>query len=113
MVKKWVDLYKAHRDILESDIIHTSSRRADGRDIDWMFHANPNLKEKGFLMIFNPTQAAIRKDIRISLYYTGLTTEAQLIDENGMSTTLRLDRDYTVTLHVDVPAGEEIYFAVK
>ncbi|UCF16924.1 MAG: hypothetical protein JSW59_05585, partial [Phycisphaerales bacterium] len=32
LVKKWVDFYKEHRDILDSDIIHV--RRPDGRDID-------------------------------------------------------------------------------
>lgn len=113
LVKMWVDLYKAHRDILESDIIHTSSRRADGRGLDWMFHANPNLKEKGFLMIFNPTQSTIRKDIQISLYYTGLTTKAQLIDKKGNIMTLLLNRDYTVTIPVEAKAGEEIWFSIK
>lgn len=30
MVKRWVDWFKAHRDILESDLI--DGRRADARD---------------------------------------------------------------------------------
>ena len=30
VVKKWVSWYKQHREILESDVIHTSSRRACG-----------------------------------------------------------------------------------
>ena len=113
MVKKWVDLYKKHRDILESDIIHTSSRRADGRDLDWMLHANPNLKEKGFLMIFNPTKSVIRKEIRISLYYTGLTTEAHLIDETGKNQSFLLDRNYVVTVPVEVGPGQEISFTIE
>jgi hypothetical protein len=52
MVKVWVSWYKAHRDILESDLIH--GRRADARDVDWMLHVNPTLKERGLLVVFNP-----------------------------------------------------------
>ena len=52
VVKKWVGFYKAHRGILESDVIHI--RRADGRDIDAILHVNPRLKEKGSAMVYNP-----------------------------------------------------------
>ncbi len=113
MVKEWVDFYKKHRDILESDVIHTSSRRADGRDLDWMFHANPALDEKGFLMIFNPTAKAIRKDIRISVYYTGLTTIAKVRGENGKIESIKISRDYFITLPVEIGAGEETYFIIE
>ncbi len=41
VVKKWVDFYKAHRAILDSDLIHL--RRADGRDWDGWLHVNPAL----------------------------------------------------------------------
>ena len=50
MVTRVVFWYKKYHNILESDIIHL--RRADGRDIDYMMHVNPELKEKGFLMVF-------------------------------------------------------------
>ena len=33
MLVKWVEFYKKHRPILESDILHL--RRADGRDLDY------------------------------------------------------------------------------
>ena len=56
MVGTWVDWFKAHRDILESDLIH--GRRADARDLDWMLHVNPKLKEKGMLVVFNPLPRA-------------------------------------------------------
>ncbi|MCX6224862.1 MAG: hypothetical protein NTV01_08975, partial [Bacteroidia bacterium] len=113
LVKKWVDFYKEHRDILESDVIHTSSRRADGRDLDWMFHANPNTKEKGFLMIFNPTGTTIKKNIRISLYYTGLTKNVSIREKNGNLKNVRLDRDYSITIPVEVGAGDETFFTIE
>jgi hypothetical protein len=113
LVKGWVDFYKEHRDILESDVIHTASRRADGRGLDWMFHANPALKEKGFLMIFNPTTKEISQDIRISLYYSGLHNKARLTGSDGKVRNLKPARDFTVVLPVSVPAGGLVWFKVE
>ena len=44
-VTRSVQWFKSNRDILESDLIHTSSRRADGTHPDWYFHANPRIEE--------------------------------------------------------------------
>lgn len=111
LVEEWVDFYKEHRDILESDIIHSSSRRADGRDLDWMFHANPNLEEKGFLMIFNPTMCAIQKSIRLNLYYTGLTGAVTIRSDDGRVRRKHLDRDYKLDLEVELEGGELMWVA--
>ena len=113
MVKGWVDFYKEHRDILESDVIHTASRRADGRDLDWMLHANPRLKEKGFLMIFNPTNREIRKEIRISLYYTGLSSRVKATGSDRSEIKLNLARDYSAVLPVTVPAGGITWYSLQ
>jgi hypothetical protein len=113
LVKSWVDFYKEHRDILESDIIHTSSRRADGRGLDWMFHANPNTREKGFLMIFNPTAEKIRRDIRINVYYTGLKENVRVENQHGDVQNIRMNRDYFIAIPVEVPAGEEVWYVLK
>ncbi len=111
LVKGWVDFYKEHRDILESDIIHSSSRRADGRGLDWMLHANPKLKEKGFLMIFNPTMCAIQKSIRLNLYYTGLTGSVEIRSGDGTVRRGRLNREYELDLEVELEGGESKWVA--
>ena len=49
MVKGMVDWYKKYKAILDSDALHL--RRADGRDIDYILHINPELKEKGIQLI--------------------------------------------------------------
>ena len=56
VVKKWVDFYRAHRAILDSDLIHL--RRADGRDWDGWLHVNPALAERGLAMFYNPLERA-------------------------------------------------------
>jgi len=102
VVERWVSWFKAHRDILESDLIH--GRRADARDVDWMLHVNPQLDEKGLLVAFNPLDRAVRKTLRVNLYYSGLTETARVISASGSATTLKLRRDYTVDLPVEIPA---------
>jgi hypothetical protein len=101
-VKHWVDWFKAHRAILESDLIH--GRRADARDLDWMMHVNPKLKEKGLLVVFNPLSTPVTRTLRINLYYTGLTTKARVRHEDLGSKNFKLARDYTLDLPVTVPA---------
>ncbi|MDN5202212.1 hypothetical protein QQ008_12580 [Fulvivirgaceae bacterium BMA10] len=100
MVKRVVGWYKQYRDILESDIIHI--RRADGRDIDYMMHVNPKLKEKGMLLVFNPTDNLITKKIKVPLYYSGLTKEAKIREQEGKLLTYQLNREYEVEIEVTV-----------
>ena len=111
VVQEVVGWYKKHRDILNSDIIHL--RRADGRDWDGFMHVNPALPEKGLLMLFNPTGINIKRRIRIPLYYTGLEKEARLEDARGGSTILQLNRDYSVEMEAEIPAGGYAWFIIK
>jgi hypothetical protein len=102
LVKKWVAFYKRHRAILDSDIIHL--RRADGRDLDYLLHVNPSLKEKGLLMVYNPLPQAVAKTLTIPLYYTGLKDTTQIREQEGPSQAYQLDREYRASIPVNVPA---------
>jgi hypothetical protein len=102
MVKRCVDWFKAHRDIVESDLIH--GRRADARDLDWMLHMNPKLKEKGMLVVFNPLNQPVTKSLPVNLYYTGLTDKARVSEQGRRATSFKLNRDYTIAVPVPVPA---------
>jgi len=111
MVKAQVDWFKAHRDILESDLIH--GRRADARDLDWMLHVNPRLKEKGMLVVFNPLNESRTETLRVNLYYTGLTGSAQIHEQTGRARQYKLARDYTVELPVTVPAQGMNWYVIE
>ncbi|NND06387.1 MAG: hypothetical protein HKN87_08400 [Saprospiraceae bacterium] len=100
MVTEVVSWFKKYRTILESDILHL--RRADGRDVDYMLHVNPQLREKGLLLVFNPTDRLIRKKISVPLYYTGLSTHANVREKEGPLTRLKLDRKFEVELEIAV-----------
>jgi hypothetical protein len=111
VVKRWVDFYKAHRAILDSDLIHL--RRADGRDWDGWLHVNPGLPERGLAMFYNPLAEPIERRIRLPLYYTGLTDRVVVRWEGGKSETLRLARDYTAEAIVKLPAHGRTWLTIS
>jgi hypothetical protein len=111
MVRRNVAWFKAHRDILESDLIH--GRRADARDLDWMLHVNPTLTEKGLLAVFNPLDQPLTRTLRVPLYYTGLTTTARVRNQDGPARRYKLARDYSMDLPVTVPAQGFRWFVIE
>ena len=111
IVKRWVDFYKEHRAILDSDLIHL--RRADGRDWDGWLHVNPGLKERGLAMVYNPLPETIERSVRLPLYYTGLTDAALVQRETGSPEKVMLARDYSATLKVKVPAKGRAWVIVR
>lgn len=111
MVKRVVSWYKQYRDILESDIIHL--RRADGRDIDYMMHVNPELPEKGLLLVFNPTDQVIRKKIKVPLYYTGLKKKARVRQQEQKGKNYKLDREYEIELEVEVAPNWYNWYVIE
>jgi hypothetical protein len=111
LVKKWVDFYKAHRAILDSDLIHL--RRADGRDWDGWLHVNPSLRERGLAMIYNPLNEPIQPRLRLPLYYTGLTNRAVIHWEDGHSETVALARDYSAEVTAHLPARGRVWLTLS
>jgi hypothetical protein len=109
MVTQAVSWFKEHREVLEGDLIHL--RRADGRDLDYWLMVNPNAREKGALVVFNPLGEDRSKMIRVPLYYTGLTDVAKVMQNDRQIDELELARDYSVELEVEVEAGGyAVYF---
>lgn len=111
MVKGVVAWYKKYRTILNSDIIHL--RRADGRDWDGILHVNPQLKIKGLAMLYNPLDKEITRTIKLPLYYTGLTSVAEVNIEDGKAIKYKLDRNYAIEVTVKIPAQGYIWLTIK
>jgi hypothetical protein len=102
VVKQTIDWYKKYREILNSDIVHL--RRPDGRDWDGIMHVNPNLKEKGLVMLYNPLKEPVQRKLRLPLYYTGLTGQAEISVGEEKPGRYTLMRDYAVEIEVSIPA---------
>ncbi|OYU65999.1 MAG: alpha-galactosidase [Cytophagaceae bacterium BCCC1] len=110
-VAETITWYKKYREILNSDLIHL--RRADGRDWDGFLHVNPSSKQKGFLMVFNPTAEPITRKIIIPLYYTGLESKAIVKEKDGVSKVFSLNRNYEIEITVSIPANGNNWFVIE
>lgn len=111
MVIEVIDWYKKYREILNSDIIHL--RRPSGKDWDGFMHVNPNLKEKGFALFFNPTDKDIIREIKLPLYYTGITDTASVREREGKSADYKLTRDYEIKVTVTIPENSYNWLVIE
>ncbi|WP_140939388.1 DUF1349 domain-containing protein [Sphingobacterium lumbrici] len=111
VVMKWVNFYKKHRDVLDSDIIHL--RRPDGCDYDAILHVNPTGNEKGLLMVYNPLNEPIKRKINVNLYYTGLTDAVRISEQGGQEKEMKMNRSYQVEFEVNIPAKSQTWFVIK
>jgi hypothetical protein len=110
LVKKWVDFYKKYRRVLDGDLIHL--RRPDGRDYDGILHVDPQGKDKGLIMIYNPLTEPITRNIEVDVYYTGLKDQASIIGENGIAKKVTL-KGTKLNLQVTIPANSQQWFALR
>lgn len=111
MVTEVISWYKKYRRILNSDIIHL--RKVDARDWDGLLHVNPQEKEKGLALLFNPLAEDITRDITLPLYYTGLDKKARIREKEGKARTYRLDESKSVRLTVRIPARGYTWFVIE
>jgi hypothetical protein len=111
VVKKWVGFYKAHRGILESDIIHV--RRADGRDIDAILHVNPQLKEKGLAIVYNPLNVEVTRTLTLPLCYTGLVENALIREQDGEPRKYVLNHRFEANVTLTIPAQGNTWLIIE
>jgi hypothetical protein len=78
-----------------------------------MMHVNPNLKEKGFLLVFNPTDNTIKKKIKVPLYYAGLTNEAFVREQEGSPSSYKLNRAYEIEIEVEVKPNWYNWYVIE
>lgn len=111
LVSNTINWYKKYREILNSDMIQL--RRADGRDWDGFLHVNPELREKGFIMLYNPTKEKITRTIKVPLYYSGLTHKAVLKEKGKINKAYTLDRSYEIELTFSIGPESYTWFTVE
>ena len=110
-VKNVIDWYKKYRYILNANIIHL--RRADGRDWDGWLHVHPSFKQKGLMMLFNPTDTIMKRTINIPLYYTGLTKFVRIREKEGVAKQYILNRNYEVSLSITLSPKSYSWWVVE
>jgi hypothetical protein len=111
MVIKWVGWFKKYRDILTSDVIHV--RRPDGRDFDCIVHVNPFLQHRGLALFFNPSDTALKREVTLPLYYTGLADAATIHLGEGTGQRVRLDALARAKLSVAIAPHGFTWYLIK
>ncbi len=111
LVQAQIEQYKKYRDILNSNLIHL--RRPNGLTWDGFMHVNPDLHEKAFLMLFNPTESVIKERIKIPLYYTGLTDESNVSEKDGIPIRQKLDRNFEINIDISIPAKGYTWYVLR
>jgi hypothetical protein len=111
LVRKWVSFYKKHRAIFDSDIIHI--KRADDRGIDAILHINPDNTEKGLLMVYNPLDHPVQQNLILNVYYTGLNRVVTISENDGKSKRYSVNRNYEVSIPVNVAANSQSWYIIK
>jgi hypothetical protein len=111
LVSKTVSWYKKYRDILNAPIVHL--RRADGRDWDGFMHVSPTLKDRAFVLLFNPTGETINRQLSIPLYYTGLKSKAFVFEKDKTHQQILMDGKDNLKLEVSIPAGGYTWYVIR
>jgi hypothetical protein len=111
LVSKTISWYKEYRYILNAPVIHL--RRADGRDWDGWLHVDPTLKNKAMVLLFNPLKEPVTRTFTIPLYYSGLTTTANVKEKEGEQRTYKLNRDYEIEVPLTIAAESYTWLVVE
>lgn len=110
-VTEVIGWYKKYRDILNTEIIHL--RRPDGKDWDGVMHVSPTLTQRGLAMIYNPTSETIVREIKLPLYYTGLSTTASVREKDGKPQRVKIERDYSATVKVNLEPNSYTWIVIE
>jgi hypothetical protein len=111
MVVEQINHYKKYRDILNADIIHL--KRPTGRDWDGLLHVDPQLKEKGFALLFNPLETPITRSIKLPLYYAGIKDKANISIEGKQAKSVTVDKNGFALIAVTIPANGNTWIVVE
>lgn len=77
--KKWVQIFKKYRDVLNGITVHFMPPRINPEKpdrttcIDAIMNQLPYGDKRGFVMFFNQTDSEITQEVTLPVYYTGLT----------------------------------------
>jgi|1048.fasta_scaffold00417_4 hypothetical protein len=111
LVTNTVAWYKKYREVLNAPMVHL--RRADGRDWDGWMHVSPTLKDRAFVLLFNPTSEVLKRIIKLPLYYTGLKDAALVRLKDKQELMVRPGHDRTIELTVNIPPGGYTWYVIR
>jgi hypothetical protein len=64
-------------------------------------------------MVYNPLSHPVKKDLKVNIYYTGLSEYAVISENDKPEHRYRIDRCYEVTIPVNIDANSESWYIIK
>lgn len=111
LVGRTISWYNRYRDILNAPIVHL--RRADGRDWDGFMHVSTTLKDRGLIMLFNPTKQVIAREIDVPMYYTGLTGNVFVSEKDRKNIVKPVDTSGKIKLQATIQPESYTWFIIR
>ena len=111
MVIAQINHYKKYRDILNADIIHL--KRPTGQGWDGLLHVDPQLKERGFALLFNPLDTPLTTHIKLPLYYAGIKERANISVEGKEVKHVDVDKNGIAIVEVTIPANGNTWMVIE
>jgi len=71
------------------------------------------MNDKAFIILFNPTDQPITRNIKIPLYYTGLDKTASVAEKDSLKKLMSLDASAYLSLQVSIPANGYNWYLVR
>lgn len=111
LVRKVVFWYRNYRTILNAPVIHL--RRPDGRDWDGIMHADATGKDKGMILLYNPTNAPITRTIDVPMHYTGIKDKAIVSESDKKPVPLVVNKEGKIKLTATIPAQGSKWYTIR
>jgi hypothetical protein len=64
-------------------------------------------------MVYNPLSHQVKKDLKVNVYYTGLSKHALISENDKRERRYSVDRNYNVTIPVNVDANGVSWYILK
>jgi hypothetical protein len=76
-------------------------------------HVAPTLKDRGFVLLFNPTNETITRNINLPLYYSGLKGKVSVRQKDEAETVSAVSSNQTINLTASIPAGGYTWYVIR
>jgi len=64
-------------------------------------------------MVYNPLEKAVKQNLTINVYYTGLTKNASLSENGNKPERYRINRNYEITIPVNIEPNSQSWYLIK
>jgi hypothetical protein len=76
-------------------------------------HVSTTLKDRAFVLLFNPTAEPISRILQLPLYYTGLKGKVSILQYDGKLNQQQLTVEQKLGMKVNIPANGYAWYVIR